>query len=79
MALNFIIKLPKSREPLIKIIYDSILVIIEELTKYIYFELYKESLTAKNLVYIFMKIVVARYGTLEVIKLNREIVFTSQF
>jgi hypothetical protein len=79
VALDFIVKLPKSREPLTKTTYDSILVIVEELTKYAYFEPYRESSTAEDLAYIFMKTVVARHGTPEVIKSDRGTVFTSQF
>ena len=79
MALDFIIKLLKSKELLIDIEYDFILVKVDELTKYIYFKLYKEKSIVENLVYIFIKIVIIRYRTLEIIKLDRELVFTSIF
>ena len=79
MALDFIIKLPKSKEPLIGIEYDSILVKVDKLIKYAYFELYREKLIVEDLIYIFTKIVIVRHETLEVIKLDRGLVFTSIF
>ena len=50
--------------------YNSILVIINILTKYIYLELYKEVFITKDLVYIFNKIVIARHGILDKIILD---------
>jgi hypothetical protein len=43
IALDFVVKLPGSVEPLTGVIYDSILVITERLTKYGYFVPYKEA------------------------------------
>ena len=40
IALDFIVKLPLSKDPMIGTEYDSILVITERLTKYGYFILY---------------------------------------
>ena len=57
-------------------IYDSILVIINTLTKYAYLELYKKAFTAKNLVYIFNKIVIIRHGIPDKIVSNRDKLFT---
>jgi hypothetical protein len=79
VALDLIVKLPKSKEPLTGVKYDSILVINDELTKYAYFEPYKESSTAEDLAYTFTKTIVARHGTPEIIKSDRGTVFTSQF
>ena len=39
-------------------IYNSILVIVDMLTKYAYLELYKEVFTIEDLVYIFNKIMI---------------------
>jgi hypothetical protein len=44
IALDFIIKLLPSKKVLIKIIYDLILIIINRLTKYVYFISYKKDL-----------------------------------
>ena len=64
------VKLPLLIEPIIGIEYNSILVIIERLTKYKYFILYKEASNAKELVYIFLRIVVANYRILNKIILD---------
>jgi hypothetical protein len=48
MILDFIIKLPPSVELITEVVFDLILVIIDRLTKYGYFILYKESLLAEN-------------------------------
>ena len=75
IALNFIIKLLSLKKPLIGTIYNSILVIIDILTKYTYLELYKEAFIVEDLVYIFNKIVIARHGILDKIVLDRDKLF----
>ena len=50
--------------------YNSILVIVNILTKYIYLKLYKEVSTIEDLVYIFNKIVIAQYRILNKIVLD---------
>ena len=50
--------------------------IIDILIKYIYLELYKEAFIVEDLVYIFNKIVIARYGILDKIVLDRDKLFT---
>ena len=57
-------------------VYNSILVIMDTLTKYAYLEPYKEASTVEDLVYIFNKIVIARYGILDKIVLDRNKLFT---
>ena len=47
----------------IGVVYNSILVIIDRLTKFAYMLLYKKSNTAKELAYIFIRIVVISYRT----------------
>ena len=59
--------------------YDSILVIIDRLTKYIILVLYLESSIAKELAYAFLKEVVSRYRLLEEILSDRDKLFTSKF
>ena len=51
-------------------IYNSILVIIDILTKYAYLELYKEASIAEDLIYIFNKIVITQYRILDKIVLD---------
>ena len=79
VALDFIVKLPLSREPITKVIYNSILVITDRLTKYGYFILYKEASSAEDLAYTFYKYVVANHGMPEEIISNRDKLFTSKF
>ena len=55
MAIDFIIKLLELKEPLTGIIYDSILVVNDTLTKYAHFILYKEVSDAAELAYILTK------------------------
>ena len=79
VALDFITKLPLSKEPLTGIEYDSILVIVDSLTKFAYLEPYKEASTAEDLAYIFNKVVIARHGIPDRLVLDRDKLFTSQF
>ena len=57
-------------------VYNSILVIVDTLTKYIYLKPYKEVFITEDLVYIFNKIVIARHGIPDKIVLNRDKLFT---
>jgi hypothetical protein len=59
------VKLLLLRDLIIGIKYDSILVVMDRLTKYIYIILYLEASIVEDLVYMFLKIVVANYNTLE--------------
>ena len=79
VALDFIVKLPKSKEPLTGVEYDSILVVVEYLTKYTYLLPYKEAAKAEDLAYVFLKTIISQHGTPEEIVSDRGTVFTSQF
>jgi hypothetical protein len=79
MALDFIIKLPPSEEPIIKVVFDSILIIIDRLTKYGYFISYKESLLAEELAYAFNKHIIGNYKISKKIISDRDKLFTSRF
>jgi hypothetical protein len=50
---------------IIGIKYDSILVIMDKLIKYIYIILYLEANIAEDLAYIFLRVVIANYNALE--------------
>jgi hypothetical protein len=65
IILDFVIKLLLLQDLIIRIEYDFILVITDKLTKYIYIILYLKASTAEDLVYIFLRIIVANYSTLE--------------
>jgi hypothetical protein len=62
-----------------RVVFDLILIIIDRLTKYEYFILYKESLSAEELVYAFNKHIIGNYGILKKIISNRDKLFISRF
>jgi hypothetical protein len=77
--LDFIVKLPLLKEILTGVTYDSILVVIDRLTKYAHFIFYKEGSTAKELVYTFNRNVITNHGISEEIISNRNKLFISNF
>ena len=78
IAWDFIVKLPKSKERLTNVTYNSILVITDRLTKYGYFIPYKELSNTEDLAYVFLRIVVANHGLLEEVISDRDKLFTSK-
>jgi hypothetical protein len=46
IAIDFIVKLPPSKEPITNTVFDSIWVIVDRLTKAVYFIPYKEGSNA---------------------------------
>jgi hypothetical protein len=79
VALDFITKLPKSKDPLTGVEYDSILVTNDRLTKYTYLEPYLEASNAEALAYTFIRTIIARHGVPEELISDRDKLFTSQF
>ncbi len=79
IALNFIVKLFKSKKRVIKTTYDFILIITDRLIKYKYFLSYKKATFAKDLTYTFLRMIVANYKLSDEIILNRDKLFTSKF
>ncbi|KAM3461008.1 hypothetical protein MY5147_009972 [Beauveria neobassiana] len=77
--MDFIVKLLKSKELMTGAVYDSILVIVDKLTKYAYYIPYMESSDAKDLVYMFFKTVVAQHGLPTKLISDRDKLFTSNF
>jgi len=77
--LNFIIKLSKSKERVMKTTYDSILMITDKLIKYEYFLSYKKATFTKDLTYTFLRMIVANHELSDEIILNRDKLFTSKF
>ena len=47
--MDFITKLPKSKDPVIRITYDAIMVIVDQFTKYLIMVPFKETHTAEQL------------------------------
>jgi hypothetical protein len=64
VALDFVIKLPPFKKPIIGVIYNSIIVVTNRLTKYTYFIPYFENSSTEDLAYMFYKYVMANYGFL---------------
>jgi hypothetical protein len=73
------IKLLLLQDPIIEVEYDFILVVINRLIKYIYIILYLKASTAENLVYMFLKVIVANHNTLEEIISDRNKFFILRF
>jgi hypothetical protein len=64
-VLDFVIKLLLLQNPITRIKYDFILIIMDKLIKYTYIILYLEANIIEDLVYIFLRIVVINYNALE--------------
>jgi hypothetical protein len=79
VAIDFIIKLSPFVELITEIVFDSILVITDRLTKYKYFVSYKESLLAEELVYTFNKHIIGNYGISKEIISDRDKLFILRF
>ena len=79
VTLDFITKLPESKEPMTKTSFDSILVVTDWLTKYGYFIPYKESSSAEDLAYVFNKYIIGNHGISKRIISDRDKLFTSRF
>jgi hypothetical protein len=71
IVLYFVIKLLLLQDLIIRIKYDSILVITDRLIKYTYIILYFKANTAENLAYTFLKVVITNYSALEKIISDR--------
>jgi hypothetical protein len=79
MALDFVIKLPLSKELITGVIYDSIIIITDRLTKYAYFIPYLKNSSAEDLAYIFYKHIITNHKFLQRIISDRDKLFTSRF
>jgi hypothetical protein len=71
IILDFVIKLLLSRDLIIGIKYNFILIVIDKLTKYIYIILYLEASIAEDLVYMFLRVVIINHNALEEIISDR--------
>ncbi len=64
IILNFIIKLSLSKNLITNISYNSILIITNRLTKYVYFINYLKISNIEDLIYMFLQIIFANYNIL---------------
>jgi hypothetical protein len=79
VALDFIIKLLPSRKLMTGVIYDSIMVVTDRLTKYAYFIPYFKSSLTEDLAYMFYKHIMANHKFSQRIISNRDKLFTFRF
>ncbi|KAL2104492.1 hypothetical protein VUR80DRAFT_344 [Thermomyces stellatus] len=79
ITIDFIVKLPKSKDPSTGVEYDSILVVVDRLTKYSYFIPFQEASDATQLAYVFLRTIVANHHLPEEIITDRGATFASKF
>ena len=77
--MDFITKLPLLKEPLTGIFYDSIIVIVNQLTKFLYYILYREVIDAKELSYVFYRYIVSMHRLPSEILLDKGLIFVAKF
>ncbi len=77
--MNFIIKLLKSNNSAWKVRFDSVLIIVNKLMKYIMFILFRETVTALILMYIILSALINNYRLLKKFIINRDKLFTNKF
>ena len=78
IILNFIIELFLLTDLTISIKYNVILIITNKFIKYIYFLLWKITVTMKNVAYKFIRIIIANYEVPDEIILNKNKFFISK-
>jgi hypothetical protein len=76
---DFIVKLPKSRDPITGQDHDAILVIVDKLTKWGYFIACTEEISAEDVARIYVKEVFARHGAPNKIISDRDPRFVAAF
>ena len=74
--MDFIVKLLKLKDPIIKEEYDAILVLVDRLTKYSHMILFKEKYTAEQLGFIILDRLIRYYGILQALISDRDKLFT---
>jgi hypothetical protein len=79
VTMDFITKSPKSEDPATKITYDSILVVVDRLTKYSHYIPFQESWTAEQLTHVLMDRVIRIRGIPRTYITDRDKLFTSNY
>ena len=79
IIINFITKLLKSGDPVSREKYDTIIVIVDKLTKYSILILFKETYKADQLGFILLDKLVRDYGIPRTITSDRDKLFTSNY
>jgi len=79
VIMNFIIKLLKSKNLTWKVRFDSILIIVNRLMKYMMFISFKETVTASILTYIILQELISNYRLSKKFITDRDKLFMSKF
>ena len=79
ITMDFIVNLPLSKVIITDIKYDSILVVVDRLTKYAHIIPWKEKGNAKDLAKVILKKIIANHGILQSIISDRNKLFISKF
>jgi hypothetical protein len=79
VAMDFIVKLPLSKEPMTGVRYDSIWVLTDRLTKFAYFIPFREDSTAEDFAYVFQRTILSNHQMPREIISDRDKLFTSKF
>jgi len=79
VIMNFIIKLLKSKNSAWKVRFDSILIIMNRLMKYMMFILFRETATASVLMYIILWELISNHKLLKKFIINKDKLFISKF
>ena len=79
VSMDFITKLPKSKDPVTGITYNLIMVIVDRFTKYLIAVPFKETHTAEQLGYLLLDRLVRDHGVLIMIITDRDKLFTSNY
>ena len=79
ITMDFIVKLPPSKAPGLTTTFDTILVIVDRLTKYAYFLPYMETMKTTTLAYVVHKEVLSQHGLPNEFITDRGTTFTSNF
>ena len=77
--MDFITKLPKSKDPVTGITYNLIMVIVDRFTKYLIVVLFKKTHTAEQLGHLLLDRLVRDHGVLITIITDRDKLFTSNY
>ena len=73
--MNFITKLPRSKNEIIGIIYDNILIIVNKFSKYAHFIAFKKTYNAKQLKYIILNKLIHYHGIFKKIMSDKNKLF----
>ena len=79
ITMDFVVKLPKSKDPATRDVFDSIMVIVDKLTKYAIMVPFKESYKADQLAFILLDRLIRDHSIPRSITSDRDKLFTSNY